>query len=106
MSTPSFAFPVRLSEKYRPRKVAEFVGLDKPKRFWPSLRARRIRARGYSSARRASARPAWRKRCAGINGEPSFTIPGPEMQRARHLEQILPRLPVRSADWRNAFRLD
>ena len=28
----TFAFPVRLSEKYRPRKVAEFVGLPKAKR--------------------------------------------------------------------------
>ena len=32
MTTPTFAFPVRLSEKYRPRKVAEFVGLPKAKR--------------------------------------------------------------------------
>src|SRR5258708_2703592 len=32
MTTPSFAFPVRLSEKYRPRKVGEFVGLSKAKR--------------------------------------------------------------------------
>ena len=32
MTTPSFAFPVRLSEKYRPRKVAEFVGLPKARR--------------------------------------------------------------------------
>ena len=28
----TFAFPVRLSEKHRPRKVAEFVGLPKAKR--------------------------------------------------------------------------
>ena len=32
MSAPSFAFPVSLSEKYRPRTVAEFVGLEKPKK--------------------------------------------------------------------------
>lgn len=32
MTTPTFAFPVSLSEKYRPRKVAEFVGLPKAKR--------------------------------------------------------------------------
>ncbi|MGA8234593.1 MAG: AAA family ATPase [Candidatus Acidiferrales bacterium] len=32
MTTPSFAFPVRLSEKYRPRSVGEFVGLPKAKR--------------------------------------------------------------------------
>jgi DNA polymerase III gamma/tau subunit len=33
MSAPSFAFPVSLSEKYRPRTVAEFVGLEKPKKI-------------------------------------------------------------------------
>lgn len=32
MSAPTLAFPLRLSEKYRPRKVAEFVGLTKAKR--------------------------------------------------------------------------
>src|SRR6202790_881943 len=32
MKTPAFVFPVRLSEKYRPRKVTEFVGLPKAKR--------------------------------------------------------------------------
>jgi ATPase family associated with various cellular activities (AAA) len=32
MTTPTFAFPVRLSEKYRPRKVSDFVGLPKAKR--------------------------------------------------------------------------
>jgi hypothetical protein len=29
----TFAFPMPLSEKYRPRTVADFVGLDKPKRI-------------------------------------------------------------------------
>lgn len=33
MSTATFAFPVRLSEKYRPRRIADFVGLDRPKRI-------------------------------------------------------------------------
>jgi replication-associated recombination protein RarA len=32
VSTPTLPFPVRLSEKYRPRKVAEFVGMPKVKR--------------------------------------------------------------------------
>ncbi len=32
MTTPTFAFPVRLSEKYRPHRVADFVGLPKVKR--------------------------------------------------------------------------
>ena len=29
----SLAFPQALCEKYRPRKIAEFIGLDKPKRI-------------------------------------------------------------------------
>ena len=33
MSTPSFAFPQSLAEKYRPRTIAEFVGLEKPKKI-------------------------------------------------------------------------
>ncbi len=40
MTTPTFAFPVRLSEKYRPRKVAEFVGLCKAKRVLAKFAAR------------------------------------------------------------------
>ena len=49
MSTPSFAFPQSLAEKYRPRTIAEFVGLEKPRRFWPSLPALHTRPRGYLS---------------------------------------------------------
>ena len=33
MSTPTLPFPQSLAEKYRPRTIAEFVGLDKPKRI-------------------------------------------------------------------------
>ncbi len=33
MSAPSFPFPVSLSEKYRPRTIADFVGLDRPKKI-------------------------------------------------------------------------
>ena len=33
MNTPTFDLPVRLSERYRPRRVSEFVGLDRPKRI-------------------------------------------------------------------------
>jgi replication-associated recombination protein RarA len=32
MSAPAFAFPQPLSEKYRPHAIADFIGLDKPKR--------------------------------------------------------------------------
>jgi DNA polymerase III gamma/tau subunit len=33
MSTPSLPFPQPLAEKYRPKAIAEFVGLEKPKRI-------------------------------------------------------------------------
>lgn len=32
MSTPAFAFPQSLVEKYRPLRIAEFIGLDRPKK--------------------------------------------------------------------------
>jgi DNA polymerase III gamma/tau subunit len=33
MTTPSFEFPQSLAEKYRPRTIADFVGLEKPKKI-------------------------------------------------------------------------
>jgi DNA polymerase III gamma/tau subunit len=33
VTTPTFAFPQSLAEKYRPQTIAEFVGLDKPKKI-------------------------------------------------------------------------
>jgi replication-associated recombination protein RarA len=33
MSTPNFAFPQSLTEKYRPRTIVDFAGLEKPKRI-------------------------------------------------------------------------
>ncbi len=32
MSTPTFAFPQSLTEKYRPACIADFIGLDRPKK--------------------------------------------------------------------------
>jgi len=37
MSTPTFAFPQSLAEKYRPRKVADFIGLEKQRRILSKL---------------------------------------------------------------------
>lgn len=31
--TPIFAFPQPLAEKYRPRRIADFVGLERPKKI-------------------------------------------------------------------------
>jgi len=45
MSTPSFAFPQSLADKYRPHSIAEFVGLEKPKKILA-----RFAAKPYSSA--------------------------------------------------------
>lgn len=33
MSTPTLAFPQSLTEKYRPRTISDFAGLEKPKRI-------------------------------------------------------------------------
>jgi replication factor C small subunit len=33
MSTPTLAFPQSLTEKYRPRTIGEFAGLEKPKKI-------------------------------------------------------------------------
>ncbi len=37
MSTPTFAFPQSLAEKYRPQKIAEFAGLDKQRKILAKL---------------------------------------------------------------------
>jgi len=36
----TFAFPAALTEKYRPRTIADFVGLDKPKKILSKLAAK------------------------------------------------------------------
>ena len=33
MSTPTFAFPQPLTEKYRPTRIADFIGLERPKKI-------------------------------------------------------------------------
>jgi replication-associated recombination protein RarA len=40
MSTLSFAFPQPLSEKYRPRSIAEFIGLEKQKKVLSAFAGR------------------------------------------------------------------
>ena len=40
MSTPTFAFPQSLSEKYRPNSIGDFVGLAKPKRILAKFAAK------------------------------------------------------------------
>jgi replication-associated recombination protein RarA len=39
MSTPAFAFPQPFAEKYRPRHIAEFAGLDKQRKILAKLAA-------------------------------------------------------------------
>jgi len=39
VSTPTFAFPQPLAEKYRPQTIAEFVGLEKPKKIMAKFAA-------------------------------------------------------------------
>jgi replication-associated recombination protein RarA len=40
MSTPTFTFPRSLAEKYRPRAIADFVGLERPKKIVGQFAAR------------------------------------------------------------------
>src|SRR6202049_1200390 len=40
MSAPSFPFPQSLAEKYRPQGIAEFVGLEKPKKILAKFAAK------------------------------------------------------------------
>jgi replication factor C small subunit len=39
MSAPPLGFPQSLTEKYRPESIAQFIGLDKPKRILTKLAA-------------------------------------------------------------------
>lgn len=39
MATPAFAFPQSLAEKYRPRRVGDFIGLEKQRRILARLTA-------------------------------------------------------------------
>jgi replication-associated recombination protein RarA len=45
VSTPSFAFPQSLADKYRPRRIEDFAGLEKPKKI-----LRKFAANPYPSA--------------------------------------------------------
>jgi hypothetical protein len=37
-----FAFPQSLAEKYRPTRIADFIGLERPKRVLARLQASRV----------------------------------------------------------------
>lgn len=39
MTTPTLAFPQSLSEKYRPRRIADFIGLEKQRKILSKLTA-------------------------------------------------------------------
>ena len=64
MSTPTFAFPQSLSEKYRPKSIADFVGLDKPKRIVAKFAAQPYPSAWLFVGPSGWAKPAWHKRFA------------------------------------------
>jgi hypothetical protein len=49
-----FAFPQSLAEKYRPTRIADFIGLERPKRVLARLQASRV-------GRVAICRAVWRR---------------------------------------------
>ena len=113
MTTPTIAFPVRLSEKYRPRKVAEFVGLPKAKRVLSKFVAapypRAFLFFGPPGWARLRRRLRWPKRWAR-----SFIIVVPQLfhqqpfapHRIENLQEQHPQQPLRSIDGRptSAYR--
>jgi DNA polymerase III gamma/tau subunit len=70
MNAPSFAFPQSLAEKYRPRTIADFVGLEKPKKILAKFAARPYPSAwlfvGPSGVGKTSMAQAL---CSQINGE-------------------------------------
>jgi len=62
MSTPSFAFPQPLAEKYRTRAIHDFVGLEKPKRILGKFAANPYPSAWLFVGRRESAKLVWRSR--------------------------------------------
>jgi replication-associated recombination protein RarA len=105
MTTPTFAFPVRLSEKYRPRKVAEFVGLPKAKRvlsrFVADPYACSFLFFGPPGVGKTSVAMAM---AAEMGAE--FHHLGSQKCNLDNLEDCLPHLPVRPPVWRIPFCAD
>jgi DNA polymerase III gamma/tau subunit len=70
MSAPSLPFPQSLAEKYRPQTIADFVGLDKPKRILAKFAAQPYPSAwlfvGPSGVGKTSMAQAL---CSQINGE-------------------------------------
>lgn len=95
MSTPSFAFPEPLADKYRPRAIADFIGLDKAKRVLSRFAERPRNAAflftGPSGTGKTTMALAL---CEAIGGElihiPSQHCTVAELEEALRLTQYVP----------------
>jgi replication factor C subunit 2/4 len=95
MTTPSFAFPQPLADKYRPRTIADFIGLDKARRVLTSFAQRPRNAAflftGPSGTGKTTMALAM---CDSIGGElihiPSSHCTVAELEDALRLTQYVP----------------
>jgi DNA polymerase III gamma/tau subunit len=98
MSTPSLPFPQSLAEKYRPKAIAEFIGLEKPKRILAKFAAQPYPSAwlfvGPSGVGKTSMAQAL---CAAIGGElhhiPSQKCTVDTIEKACHDCHYLPFSP-------------
>ena len=95
MSAPTLPFPQSLAEKYRPRTIAEFVGLEKPKKILAKFAAQPYQSAwlfvGPSGVGKTSMAQAL---CAQIRGElhhiPSQKCTADAIEKACHDCHYLP----------------
>ena len=96
MSAPTFAFPQSLAEKYRPKGIADFIGLEKPKRVLSKFA---VQALSLSLDIRRAVWLGQNEHGASIVRADSRRIaPYPESEvYGRRNRKSLPRLPLSSA---------
>jgi replication-associated recombination protein RarA len=98
MSAPTLPFPQSLAEKYRPRTIAEFVGLYKPKRILAKFAAQPYpSARPFVGPSGVGKTSMAQALCAQIRGElhhiPSQECTVEAIEKACHDSHYLPFSP-------------
>lgn len=95
-SQDAFAFPQSLTEKYRPRKIADFVGLDKPRKIAANLVARPMQSAWMFSGPSGTGKTTLAMAIADEMPAELYHIPSQEcnlaaIERARFQCQYVPR---------------
>ena len=96
MSTPTFAFPQPLAEKYRPRAISDFVGLERPKKIVSQFAASPYQSAWLFVGPPGVGKTSMALALAAQIGAEIHHIPSPEVQRASDRRHV-PRVRVCSA---------